>query len=177
MSRIGKQPLNIPSGVTVEVKDNVVVVRGSSGELQHTLPEDVTVSVDDNQVVVKRANDSKHARSQHGLTRSILSNMVHGVSEGFIKVLEYHGVGYRASMVGATLKLGVGLSHDVDFEVPQGVQVAVNGNEITVTGMDKQQVGQVAAEIRAIKKPEPYKAKGIRYKGEYIARKAGKTAA
>lgn len=177
MSRIGKQPLDIPSGVTAEVKDRTVIVRGAKGELKHELPDSIATEVKDNQVIVTRSGETKQAKSQHGLTRSIIGNMLHGVSEGFTKVLEFHGVGYRASMSGTTLKLGVGLSHDVDFEVPQGVQVAVNSNEITVTGIDKQQVGQVAAEIRAVKKPEPYKAKGIRYKGEYIARKAGKTAA
>jgi len=176
MSRIGKQPVTIPSGVTVEVKDGNVVVRGSKGELQHSAMPNVTVKVDDSGVVLSRENELKKTRSAHGLMRSLVANMIQGVSEGFTKILEFHGVGYRANMAGTTLKLNVGFSHDAEYDVPQGIQVSVDGNEITVTGIDKQQVGQVAAEIRAIKKPEPYKAKGIRYKGEHITRKAGKTA-
>ncbi len=176
MSRIGKQPIQIPSGVTVDIKDGSAIVRGSKGELSQTIPADVTIKVEDNLVVVTRVTDSKQARSSHGLIRSLIASMIQGVNEGFTKVLEFHGVGYRANMAGTTLKLSVGFSHDAEYEVPAGVQVAVQSNEITVTGIDKQQVGQVAAEIRAIKKPEPYKAKGIRYKGEHITRKAGKTA-
>jgi len=177
MSRIGKQPIEIQSGVTVDVKDGVVTVRGKNGELSVNVNPNTTVTVEDGHVVVARKDESKLARSAHGLQRSLIANMVTGVTDGFSKVLELHGVGFRASIQGTKLVLGVGYSHDVEFEVPQDIQIAVDGTTITVNGIDKQLVGQVAAKIREVRKPEPYKGKGIRYKDEYIIRKAGKTAA
>lgn len=176
MSRIGKQPIEIPSGVTVDIKEGVVVVRGANGELTEKILPGITVEVKENQVIVTPQNDEKETRSFHGLQRSLIANMIIGLSEGFKKVLELHGVGFRVAMSGAGLKLSVGFSHDVDFALPEGVKAEVNGNEITISGASKQLVGQVAAEIRKIRKPEPYKGKGIRYKDEYIVRKAGKTA-
>jgi large subunit ribosomal protein L6 len=154
-----------------------VTVRGANDELTNTINPNTTVKLEDNQLIVTRNDDSKPARSAHGLQRSLLANMVQGVSEGFKKVLELHGVGFRAQMQGATLKLGVGFSHDVEFEIPAGVTATVDGTTITVSGSDKQLVGQVAARIREVRKPEPYKGKGIRYQDEYIIRKAGKAAA
>jgi len=177
MSRIGKQPIEIPTGATVDIKDGIVTVRGKNGELTVGINRNTAVKVEDNQVIVTRNDDSKAARSAHGLQRSLIANMITGVSDGFSKVLELHGVGFRASIQGAKLVLGVGFSHDVEFEIPQDIQITVDGTTITVSGIDKQLVGQVAAKIREVRKPEPYKGKGIRYKDEYIIRKAGKAAA
>lgn len=176
MSRIGKQPIEIPSGVTVDVKDSEVLVRGANGELTEKILPGLKVEVQENTVLVTRLNEEKETRAFHGLQRSLIANMITGLSTGFSKVLELHGVGFRVAMSGAGLKLSVGFSHDVDFALPEGVKAEVNGNEITISGANKQLVGQVAAEIRKIRKPEPYKGKGIRYKDEYIVRKAGKTA-
>ena len=177
MSRIGKQPIEIPSGVSVGIKEANITVRGSKGELTDQLNPLAKVEVKDNEIIVNAANETKDARAVHGLQRSLIANMVHGVHEGFEKVLEMHGVGFKASIQGNILKLSVGFSHDVDFVIPDEVKIAVDGTTITVTGINKQQVGQTAANIRKIKKPEPYKGKGIRYKDEYIIRKAGKTTA
>jgi large subunit ribosomal protein L6 len=175
MSRIGKLPIDIPSGVTITIDPDTITVAGSKGTLtQFTMPG-VTVNYDDNQVVVKRDNDEPKNRAKHGLMRSLINNMVVGVSQGFSKQLEINGVGYRVAMSGNGLKLNLGFSHDVNYALPQGITAAVEANVITISGIDKQQVGQVAAEIRALKKPEPYKGKGIKYVGERIIRKSGKS--
>lgn len=177
MSRIGKQPIEIPSGVTVDLKDSTITVRGKNGELTMQINPNTEVKVDNDQVIVTRSNDQRVARSAHGLQRSLIANMIQGVSDGFSKVLELHGVGFRAQVQGSKLVLGVGYSHDVEFEIPSDIQAKVDGTTITISGIDKQLVGQVAAKIREVRKPEPYKGKGIRYKDEYIIRKAGKAAA
>jgi large subunit ribosomal protein L6 len=175
MSRIGKLPIAIPSGVTVEVNDDYITVNGSKGSLtQFTMPG-INVSVDDGQVIVSRENDEAENRARHGLMRSLVYNMVTGVSQGFEKKLEINGVGYRVQPQGSNLKFNLGFSHDVIYKVPQTVQVSVEQNKITVSGSDKQQVGQAAAEIRKLKKPEPYKGKGIKYENERILRKSGKS--
>lgn len=174
MSRIGKLPISIPSGVTITVDPDTIKVQGPKGTLeQFTLPH-VDVAIEDNQVVVKRKSDEKIARSQHGLMRSLINNMVTGVTKGFEKKLEVNGVGFRVSGGGQKIEMSLGFSHPVKYESPQGVTLAVDKMTITVAGIDKQQVGQVAAEIRALKKPEPYKGKGIKYADEQIRRKAGK---
>ena len=175
MSRIGKQPIAVPSGVTITVDPSEITVAGSKGTLKQFSMPGITVKQEDNQVVVTRANDEAMLRAKHGLMRSLVNNMITGVSQGFSKKLEINGVGYRVAMQGADLKLNLGLSHDVIYKLPQGVTAAVEQNTITVSGIDKQQVGQVAAEIRALKKPEPYKGKGIKYEGERIIRKSGKS--
>ncbi|MGP6158213.1 MAG: 50S ribosomal protein L6 [Vulcanimicrobiaceae bacterium] len=175
MSRIGKLPVAIPSNVTVEVADSLVRVKGPKGELeQHVLPV-VTVAVDAGRVIVERKGDSKPHRSAHGLTRTLVANMVQGVSKGFRKSLEIQGVGYRVNKAGERLNLQLGYSHPVSYEAPKGISFTVEGtNRIHVDGIDKQQVGQVAAEIRDLRPPEPYKGKGIRYEGEYVRKKLGK---
>ena len=176
MSRIGKKPVAIPSGVEVKVDGDTVVVKGPKGQLEMAILGDlVEVAVEDGAVKVTPKNDTKQARSAWGLTRSLINNMVIGVTEGFQKKLEIVGVGYRAQMQGRNLKLNLGFSHDVIYEVPEGIEVQVpQPTEIIVSGIDKQKVGQVAAEIRAWRPPEPYKGKGVRYAGEYIFRKEGK---
>lgn len=175
MSRIGKQPIDLPSGVTITVDPTEITVSGSKGTLKQFTMPDITVKQEENQVLVTRANDEAPARAKHGLMRSLVNNMITGVSQGFSKKLEINGVGYRVAMQGADLKLNLGFSHDVIFKLPQGVTATVEQNTITVNGISKQQVGQVAAEIRALKKPEPYKGKGIKYEGERIIRKSGKS--
>ena len=175
MSRIGKLPIDLPSGVTITVDDDFINVSGSKGNLKQFTMPGVSVKQEENQVVVTRANDEAANRARHGLMRSLVSNMIEGVSKGFEKKLEINGVGYRVAMQGADLKLNLGFSHDVIYKMPPGVQVSIEQNVITVSGIDKQQVGQVAAEIRALKKPEPYKGKGIKYVGERIIRKSGKS--
>jgi large subunit ribosomal protein L6 len=175
MSRIGKQPIAVPSGVTITVDPSEITVVGSKGTLKQFSMPGITVKQEDNQVLVTRVNDEAMLRAKHGLMRSLVNNMITGVSQGFSKKLEINGVGYRVAMQGADLKLNLGLSHDVIYKLPQGVTAAVEQNTITVSGIDKQQVGQVAAEIRALKKPEPYKGKGIKYEGERIIRKSGKS--
>lgn len=177
MSRVGNNPVTIPSGVNVEVKDNTVVVRGGKGELTAAIVPFANVSVKDNQVTFTRKNDEKHARAQHGLMRALVQNMVTGVSEGFEKKLEVNGVGFKVNVSGKTLKLSLGYSHDIEYTVPADIDVSVEQNVITLKGADKQLVGHTAAEIRKLRKPEPYKGKGIKYVDEYIVRKAGKTAA
>src|SRR5690242_5246970 len=178
MSRIGKQPITIPSGVDVTIADERVTVKGPKGTLEHTVVGDVTVARDGDTIVVTRADDQRQNRSLHGLTRSLLNNMVVGVSEGFTKELEIVGVGYRAQAAGPdALELQLGFSHPVRFAAPDGVTFEVpSPTRITVRGFDKQVVGQVAADIRKIRKPEPYKGKGIRYSDERVLRKAGKSA-
>lgn len=175
MSRIGKQPIPIPSGVTITVDPDFVTVAGSKGTLKQFTMPGVTVTVEGTEAVVTRASDEPVNRGKHGLMRSLVNNMVIGVSQGFSKKLEINGVGYRVALQGADLKLNLGFSHDVIYKMPAGVTATLEQNVITVSGIDKQQVGQVAAEIRALKKPEPYKGKGIKYVGERILRKSGKS--
>ncbi len=174
MSRIGKLPIEIPSGVTITVDQGMVKVQGPKGELsQEVLPE-VTIKMEDNQLTVSRKSDEKLARAQHGLMRSLINNMVVGVTKGFEKKLEVNGVGFRVKGGGQQLEMSLGFSHPVKYEAPQGIDINVEKMNITVSGINKQQVGQVAAEIRSLKKPEPYKGKGIKYADEQIIRKAGK---
>jgi large subunit ribosomal protein L6 len=175
MSRIGKQPIPIPSGVTITVDPDFVTVAGSKGTLKQFTMPGVTVAVDGDRAVVTRENDEAVNRAKHGLMRTLVNNMVVGVSQGFSKQLEINGVGYRVAMQGADLKFNLGFSHDVIYKMPTGVNANIEQNKITVSGIDKQQVGQAAAEIRALKKPEPYKGKGIKYAGERILRKSGKS--
>ena len=175
MSRIGKQPITIPSGVTITVDPDFVTVAGSKGTLKQFTMPGVTVKVEDSQAIVTRENDEQVNRAKHGLMRTLVNNMVVGVSKGFEKKLEITGVGYRVNMQGADLKFNLGFSHDVIYKLPQGITATTEQNNITISGIDKQQVGQVAAEIRALKKPEPYKGKGIKYAGERILRKSGKS--
>ena len=175
MSRIGKLPIQIPSGVTITVDSGNVTVKGPKGELSQFITPDVTVTNEDGVVTVVRKDDSKPAKSQHGLMRSLINNMVVGVTDGFEKKLEVNGVGFRVSGGGQNLEMALGFSHPVKYTAPEGVNITDNKMEITVAGHSTQQVGQVAAEIRALKKPEPYKGKGIKYADEVIIRKAGKT--
>lgn len=176
MSRIGKAPVAIPSGVTVTVGDEVTV-KGPKGQLTQAIVGLVGVQVANDEVVVTRVNESKPARANHGLMRALIQNMVTGVSTGFTKTLEVKGTGYRADVRGKNLVLNLGYSHPIEFEIPQGIEIAVDkANNITVTGFDKQLVGQTAANIRDFRKPDHYKGKGVRYKGEYVRLKAGKTA-
>ena len=175
MSRIGKKPVELPAGVTASVSGQTVEVKGPKGTRTFKATDDVTITVDGNVVTVEPRGKSKRARQQWGMSRTMVANLATGVSEGFKKELELSGVGYRAQMQGNVLKLSLGYSHDVNFEVPEGVTVtSAKPTEILVEGIDEQQVGQVAANIRAWRKPEPYKGKGIKYKGEYIFRKEGK---
>lgn len=175
MSRIGKRPVELPGGVSASVSGQTVEVKGPKGTRSFKAADDVTLAVEDNVVVVTPRGKSKRARQQWGMSRTQIANLVTGVTEGFKKELEINGVGYRAQMQGNTLKLSLGLSHDVNFEVPEGVTVtAPKPTIIIVEGNDQQQVGQVAANIREWRKPEPYKGKGIKYKDEFIFRKAGK---
>lgn len=175
MSRIGKLPIAVPSGVTITVDDAEITVAGSKGTLKQFTMPGIDVKQEENQVVVTRVDDQPVHRAKHGLMRSLINNMVVGVSQGFSKKLEINGVGYRVALAGNTLKMNLGFSHEVNYELPQGVNAEVQQNTITISGIDKQQVGQVAAEIRALKKPEPYKGKGIKYEGERIIRKSGKS--
>lgn len=175
MSRIGKLPIQIPSGVTITVDPDFVTVTGAKGTLKQFTMPGVTVKVEDNQAVVTRENDEPKNRAKHGLMRALINNMVTGVSKGFSKKLEINGVGFRVALQGADLKFNLGFSHDVIYKMPAGVVATTEQNTVTVTGIDKQQVGQVAAEIRALKKPEPYKGKGIKYADEVIIRKSGKS--
>lgn len=175
MSRVGKLPIAVPSGVTITVDANEITVAGSKGTLKQFTMPGITVKQEGDQVLVTRVDDEAMHRAKHGLMRSLVNNMVVGVSQGFSKKLEINGVGYRVAAQGADLKFNLGFSHDVIYKMPQGVTATIEGNNITVSGIDKQQVGQVAAEIRALKKPEPYKGKGIKYEGERIIRKSGKS--
>ncbi len=178
MSRIGKKPISLPAGVKVTVDGNTVTVQGSKGTLIQTLPEGITINQEDNQLLVQRADDSKQQRAFHGLTRALIANMVEGVTNGFEKKLELVGVGYRAQMQGKKLVISIGFSHPVEIDSPEGIEFEVPApTRITIKGIDKQLVGNTAAHIRAIRKPEPYKGKGIKYENEYIRRKAGKAGA
>ncbi|KIN73857.1 50S ribosomal protein L6 [Sulfitobacter guttiformis] len=175
MSRIGKKPVDLPSGVTASVSGQTIEVKGPKGVRIFKATDDVTMTVEENAVTVTPRGKSKRARQQWGMSRTMVRNLVTGVTDGFKKELEIQGVGYRAAMNGNTLKLNLGLSHDVDYTPPEGVTVtAPKQTEIIVEGIDEQLVGQVAANIRAWRKPEPYKGKGIRYKGEFVFRKEGK---
>lgn len=175
MSRIGKLPLEVPSGVTITVDSDVISVKGAKGDLTVPHLSDVTVALEDGQLIVTRNNEERIARAQHGLQRSLLNNAIEGITKGFEKKLEVNGVGFRVSGGGQSLEMSLGFSHPVKYEAPAGISLTVNKMEITVAGIDKQQVGQVAADIRSLKKPEPYKGKGIKYADEVILRKAGKT--
>jgi large subunit ribosomal protein L6 len=178
MSRIGKVPIPIPQGVELKQAGSTVEVKGPKGSLSHTIPEGVSIQVEDGEIHVKRKTDAKRVRSLHGLSRTLIANMVTGVTEGFAKGLEIVGIGYRANVQGRNLQLSLGYSHPVIYPIPKGIEVEVEKqNKITIKGIDKQQVGQVAAEIRSFRKPEPYKGKGIRYVGEQVRRKAGKAKA
>lgn len=176
MSRIGKQVINIPQGVTVAVSGNTVAVQGPKGSLSQSIPEVVKVRVDGDKTTVERTNDEPFTRAQHGLIRTLISNMIEGVNNGFTKKLELQGVGYRAILQGAELVLSLGYSHPIKMSAPEGVTFTVEKNIISVKGNDKAIVGEVAAKIRSFRKPEPYKGKGIRYVGEVVRRKAGKAA-
>ncbi|MDO4633096.1 MAG: 50S ribosomal protein L6 [Eubacteriales bacterium] len=176
MSRIGRMPVVIPAGVTVEIAEgNKVTVKGSKGTLERVLPAEMEIKMEDGHVIVNRPNDLKKMKSLHGLTRTLIHNMVVGVSEGYTKVLEVNGVGYRAQKQGKKLVLSLGYSHPVEMTDPEGIETVVDGNKITVKGIDKEKVGQFAAEIREKRAPEPYKGKGIKYADEVIRRKVGKT--
>ena len=175
MSRIGKMPVTLPSGVDVKVDGTRVTVKGSKGELSREFTDRVSFSMDDGVITVGREDDTRESRALHGLSRALLANMVEGVTEGFTKVLEIQGVGYRASLKGSNIELLVGFSHPVDVKAPKGITFDVpEPTRILVSGIDKEQVGEVAANIRKVRPPEPYKGKGIRYAGEYVRRKAGK---
>lgn len=177
MSRIGRQPIEIPSGVSVSISPGRVMVRGPLGELSQVVPTRMKIEQKDGQVVVTRPTERGEDRALHGLTRTLIANMVDGVTRGFEKRLEIHGVGYRAALRGASLELNVGFSHSVTKEAPPGITFELpSPTQIVVKGSDKQQVGQVAAEVRRIRPPEPYKGKGIRYENEYVRRKVGKRA-
>jgi len=177
MSRIGRMPIAIPAGVTVDIaENNKVTVKGPKGTLERVLPAEMEIKLEDNQVVVSRPNDLKKMKSLHGLTRTLIANMVTGVTDGYEKVLEINGVGYRGQKQGKKLVLSLGYSHSVEMEDPEGIETVMDGtNKITVKGIDKEKVGQYAAEIRAKRSPEPYKGKGIKYADEVIRRKVGKT--
>ncbi|NNC73419.1 MAG: 50S ribosomal protein L6 [Sphingomonadaceae bacterium] len=175
MSRIGKQPVALPDGVTAEIEGSELSVKGPKGTLTMSLADDLEYKVEDGKILVTPANDTKQARSFWGMQRTLVSNLVVGVTDGFTKTLEITGVGYRAQSQGKTLKLQLGYSHDVDYAIPEGIEIKTpDQTTVEISGIDKQQVGQVAAEIRKWRKPEPYKGKGIKYRGEYIFRKEGK---
>lgn len=177
MSRIGREPISIPDGITATLSDRFITVKGKLGELNHTVPEGISISQNDSVITVDRENDNHKQRALHGLTRALVANMVHGVSQGFTKELEIVGVGYRCEQRGPALQLAVGFSHRVVFFPPDGIELkAISNTNFSVTGIDKQLVGDTAAKLRAVRPPEPYKGKGIKYVGEYIRRKAGKAA-
>lgn len=176
MSRLGKQPVTIPSGVEVSFADNVMTVKGPKGTLTQEMRDDVTVTIEDGAVTIAPANETKEARALWGTYAALTRNLVTGVTEGFEKKLEIEGVGYRAEAQGQKLVINVGFSHPVEMVVPEGITAGVEKNVITIAGIDKEAVGQFAANVRKVKKPEPYKGKGIRYEGEYIIRKQGKKA-
>ena len=175
MSRIGKRPVSLPSGVTATTEGQILSVKGPKGQLELQMRDEISYDIGDDGILVKPANDTKQARAFWGMQRTLVQNLVTGVTEGFTKVLEINGVGYRAQAQGRNLRLQLGYSHDVNFPVPEGVDVKTpDQNTVEISGIDKQKVGQVAAEIRRWRKPEPYKGKGIKYRGEYIFRKEGK---
>ena len=176
MSRIGRMPIAVPAGVTVDIaENNHVTVKGPKGTLEKTLPVEMEIKLEGAEITVTRPNDLKKMKSLHGLTRSLIQNMVTGVTDGYEKKLEVNGVGYRAAKQGKTLTLNLGYSHPVEMTDPEGIETVVDGNNIIVKGIDKEKVGQFAAEIRDKRRPEPYKGKGIKYADEHIRRKVGKT--
>ena len=179
MSRIGKLPIVIPSGVNVQIKqDGAVSVKGPKGMLELTVHPSVTAEMEDGTILVKPKSTTKEARSLHGLTRTLIANMVEGVTNGYTKKLEILGIGYRANLAAKVLTLSLGFSHPIQYQIPDGIEVLVEKQtRIAIQGIDKQRVGQVAAEIRSLKPPEPYKGKGIRYEGEFVKRKVGKAGA
>jgi len=175
MSRVGKKPVTVPAGVTARLDGRTVAVKGARGELKFTAPEDVTVKIEGNLIRVDPHGDSKRARAMWGMSRSMIQNLVAGVTKGFEKKLEINGVGYKAAIAGKNLQMSLGFSHDVVFPIPAGVTIVTpKPTEITISGIDKRQVGQIAAEIRAFRGPEPYKGKGVKYVDEFIFRKEGK---
>jgi large subunit ribosomal protein L6 len=175
MSRIGRLPITVPAGVEVKVDGNVVSVKGTKGELSHTLASPITVSLEESTLTVARPNDERESRSLHGLTRTLINNMIVGVTEGYKKDLEIVGTGYRVQAKGSDLEFALGFSHPVIVNAPDGITFAVEGpTKLSVSGINKQQVGEVAANIRKLRKPDPYKGKGVRYAGEQIRRKVGK---
>ena len=175
MSRIGKKPVSVPGGVTAAVNGQEVKVKGPKGELKHVLVDDIIAKLDKGEIEIAMCEDTPNARAMWGMSRTLVANLVAGVTEGFTKKLEITGVGYRAAVQGSNVQLQLGYSHDVTFPIPQGIQVVCpKPTEIVITGIDKQKVGQVAAEIRRFRPPEPYKGKGIKYAGEFILRKEGK---
>lgn len=177
MSRIGKMPIKVPGGVEVALEPGFVRVKGPKGILERTIPREMKVAQQDDQIVVTRPSDEGHHRSLHGLTRTLIANMIDGVTEGFEKNLEIHGVGYRALAKADAIELSLGYSHSITYDPPEGITFEVPApNRIVVRGANKELVGQVAAEIRSLRTPDPYKQKGVRYAGEYIRKKAGKTA-
>ena len=177
MSRTGVQPISVPAGVTVTLEESCVRAKGPQGELTTPVPGPIQVEQAENVIRVTRQDDTKASKSLHGLTRSLIANMVEGVDKGYEKVLEVEGVGYRADMQGTKLVMALGFASPIEYQAPAGVAVMTKGNAITVSGPDKQQVGDTAARIRSFYPPEPYKGKGIRYRGEHVKRKAGKTVA
>jgi large subunit ribosomal protein L6 len=177
MSRIGKRPVPLPKGVSAQVSGQRITVKGPKGEIARTIHADLSIAVEDVGVVVRRPSDETRHKALHGLTRTLVANMVEGVTKGYQKALEIQGVGYKAEPKGAEIQLLVGFSHPVRYKAPAGIKIAIEGNTLVkIEGVDKELVGQVAAEIRAVRPPEPYKGKGIRYQGEQVRRKAGKTA-
>ena len=175
MSRIGKRPVAIPSGVSADIANGVLTVKGPKGTLTLNMRDEISYVLGEGSIAVKPANDTKQARAFWGMQRTLVDNLMTGVTEGYVKILDITGVGYRANAQGKNLKLQLGYSHDVDFAIPEGIEIKTPDNTtIEISGIDKQKVGQVAAEIRRWRKPEPYKGKGIRYRGEYIFRKEGK---
>ncbi len=176
MSRIGKLPIPLESSVKISVKSSEVSVQGPKGSLSHALPRGITAEADDSQLVVRRSNDSKRQRALHGLVRSLLANAVHGVTKGFDKRLEIHGVGFSAEVKGKKVDFKLGFSHPISYAIPEGIGVKVERSVVTVSGHDRQQVGQVSAEIRNLRRPDVYKQKGIRYADELLRKKAGKAA-
>ncbi|MDO5744567.1 MAG: 50S ribosomal protein L6 [Micrococcaceae bacterium] len=175
MSRIGRLPITVPAGVELKIDGNLVSVKGAKGELNHTVASPITAVLEENTVTVARPNDERDSRSLHGLTRTLIENMIIGVTAGYEKKLEIHGTGYRVAAKGQSLEFTLGFSHPVVIEAPEGIAFAVEGNnKITVSGINKQQVGEVSANIRKLRKADPYKGKGIRYAGEIIRRKVGK---
>ncbi len=176
MSRIGKQPITVPTTVTVDMSDDQITVKGPLGEESVKVLKTVKVKQEGDSLLVERVDDEKKSRSEHGLIRALLQNAITGVDKGFTKILEVNGVGYKINLAGSKLTLNLGFSHPIEYNIPEGVSGNVEDNKITLKGSSKQKVGQVAAEIRSFKKPEPYKGKGIKYQDEYIIRKAGKAA-
>jgi large subunit ribosomal protein L6 len=175
MSRVGKKPVAIPTGVTAKIEGQAILIKGAKGELRFVAPNDVNVSFADNRIKVEPRDETKRARAMWGMTRAMVNNLVAGVSKGFEKKLEITGVGYKAAVAGKNLQLSLGYSHDVQFPIPAGIAIVTpKPTEVTITGIDKRLVGQVAAEIRALRPPEPYKGKGVKYAGEFIFRKEGK---